>query len=49
MFKNNIKRSAWFDYDIQFNSKDGRWYAWFINENEEETIRSLEEKPNGRE
>lgn len=48
MLRNNIKRKAWFEYDIQFNPKDGKWYAWFLNINEEENVKALEED-NGRE
>ena len=29
MFRNNSKHACFFKYDIIFNSKDGRWYAWY--------------------
>lgn len=29
MFKNNIVRRAYHDYQIEFCAKDGCWYAWY--------------------
>ena len=29
MISNNTKHACWFKYDIIFNSKDNKWYAWY--------------------
>lgn len=33
MILNNIKKGTWYKYfDIQYNQRDQRWYAWFFQE-----------------
>ena len=32
MLSNNKKHGKWFKYDIVWNTKDNKWYAWYVDE-----------------